>query len=75
VRESVACNLLKLPRRPTSRATDESEEFPMPFIALFGSLFEAVSNLLRSVVRGGVGETPALRPIRISDRQGERRRR
>jgi len=69
--ESVACNLLNCHRRPTPRATVESEEFPMPFLALFGF----VSNLMRSVVRGGVGETPALRPIPISERQDPRRRR
>jgi hypothetical protein len=43
----------------------------MPFIALFGF----VSNLVRSVVRGAMGETPALRPIPISERHDERRRR
>jgi len=71
VADSVACNLLKCPWSPTSRAAVESEEFPMPFLALFGF----VSNLVRSVVRGGVGETPALRPIPISERQDPRRRR
>lgn len=43
----------------------------MPFLALFGSLF----NLVRAVVRGGLGETPALRPIPISDRRRDRRHR
>lgn len=43
----------------------------MPFLALFGF----VANLVRSVVRGGVVETPALRPIPISQRQDPRRRR
>jgi len=71
VGESVACKLLKCPRSPTSRATVESEEFPMPFLALFGF----VSNLLRSVVRGTVGGAPAVRPITISERQVGRRRR
>ncbi len=43
----------------------------MPFLALLGF----VANLVRSFVRGGVGETPALRPIPISERHDRRRRR
>lgn len=69
--EAVACNLLKCPRSPTSRAIVESEESPMPFLALFGF----ISNLVRSVLRGEEGRAPALRPIPISERQVGRRRR
>lgn len=43
----------------------------MPFLALFGSLFNAV----RSLVGGGLGGTPALRPIPISDRRNDRHHR
>jgi len=77
--ESVACNLLKALQSPVPRATHAAEEFPMPFLALFGSLFGALfgalTNVVRWVVRGGAGETPALRPIPISERHDERRRR
>lgn len=43
----------------------------MPFLALFGSLV----HLARSVIGGGLGGTPALRPIRISDRRNDRHHR
>jgi hypothetical protein len=43
----------------------------MPFLALFGSLF----NVVRSLVGGGLGGTPALRPIPIADRRNDRQHR